>query len=68
MLSRLFPNNEHTAERVIRVAAGLGLLSLLFVGPVPGWGLVGLVGLVPVATGALGSCPLYTVFGFSTRR
>ena len=58
--------------RIIRVVLGLGLLgmlSLLAVGPVPGWGLVGLVGLigiVPLATGLIGSCPLYTIFGFST--
>jgi len=46
---------------------GLGLLSLIAVGPVPGWGLAGLIGLVPLATGLIGSCPLYTVFGFSTK-
>lgn len=66
-MSSLLPNNEHVIERVIRVVLGLGLLSLLAVGPVPGWGLFGLVGLVPLATGALGSCPIYTMFGFSTR-
>lgn len=64
--SKLLPRNEHDIERVIRVLLGLGLLSLLVVGPVPGWGLAGLIGLVPLATGILGSCPLYTLFGFST--
>ena len=68
MLSRLLPQNEHQLERVVRVVLGLGLLSLLFVGPVPGWGLVGLVGLLPLVTGAMGSCPAYTLLGFSTRR
>ncbi len=66
-MSKLLPNNEHPIERVIRIVLGLGLLSLLGVGPVPGWGLVGLVGLVPLATGALGSCPIYTALGVSTR-
>lgn len=42
---------------------GLGLLSLTVVGPKTLWGLVG---LVPLLTGLLGSCPLYTVVGFST--
>ncbi|HHO49893.1 MAG TPA: DUF2892 domain-containing protein [Deltaproteobacteria bacterium] len=60
------PNNEHPIERVVRVVLGLGLLSLLVVGPVPGWGLVGLIGVVPLATGAIGSCPIYTVLGIST--
>jgi len=65
--SKLLPLNEHPVERVARVVLGLGLLSLLAVGPVPGWGLAGLIGLVPLATGFIGSCPLYTVFGFSTK-
>ena len=66
-MDKLLPRNEHNVERILRVGAGIGLLSLLAVGPVPGWGLVGLVGLVPIATGLIGSCPLYTVFGLSTR-
>jgi hypothetical protein len=51
--------NEHPVDRIVRVVAGVLLLSLLFVGPVPGWGLVGLVGFVPLVTGALGTCPIY---------
>lgn len=65
-LSKLLPRNEGTVDRVVRVVLGLGLLSLLAVGPVPGWGLAGLIGIVPLATAALGSCPLYTLFGIST--
>jgi hypothetical protein len=45
---------------------GLGLLSLLVIGPVPGWGLVGLLGFVLLFTAAAGSCPIYTVTGLST--
>jgi hypothetical protein len=59
----LFPANEHPIERVLRIALGLGVLSLAFVGPTTPWGYVG---LVPLATGLLGSCPLYTLFGIST--
>lgn len=64
-MSRLFPKNEHTIERVLRVAGGLGLLSLAFIGPQTPWGFIG---VVPLATGLLGSCPLYTLFGMSTCR
>ncbi len=60
---KLFPQNEHKVERVIRVIAGLGIVSLFFVGPQSPWALLG---LVPLVTGALGSCPLYTLFGIST--
>ncbi|MBI3178033.1 MAG: DUF2892 domain-containing protein [Deltaproteobacteria bacterium] len=55
--------NEGAVDRVARVVAGLALLSLVFVGPKTMWGLVG---LVPLLTGALGSCPLYTLFGIGT--
>ncbi len=63
MLQKLMPNNEAVAERVIRVVAGLGVLSLVFVGPQTpfGW-----LGLVLVATGAVGTCPVYTLLGVST--
>jgi len=66
-MASLMPNNEHVIERVIRVVAGLGLLSLLLIGPVPGWGLAGLIGIVPLATGLIGTCPLYTMLGISTK-
>lgn len=55
--------NEGTVDRVIRVILGLGLLSLIFVGPKTLWGLVG---LVPLLTGLLGRCPLYTLLGIKT--
>ncbi|MCB9647316.1 MAG: DUF2892 domain-containing protein [Deltaproteobacteria bacterium] len=57
------PHNEHNIERVLRIVLGLGLLSITVVGPQTLWGLIG---IVPLATGLLGSCPLYTLFGFST--
>jgi len=59
----LLPTNEHPVERALRVILGLGVLSLAFVGPRTPWGYLG---LVPLATGLLGSCPLYTLFGWST--
>lgn len=62
-MTRLFPRNESTIDRGIRVVLGLGLLSLVFVGPETPWGWLG---LVPLATGLLGSCPLYTVLGVSS--
>ena len=63
MLQKIFPANEAVVERVIRVVLGLVITSLFFVGPQSPWALLG---LVLVLTGAIGSCPLYTVFGFST--
>lgn len=55
--------NEGTIDRVLRVILGLVLLSLVFVGPQTWWGLIG---LVPLVTGLVGSCPIYSVLGIST--
>lgn len=63
MLAKILPTNEHPVERVLRVVVGIAVLSLFFVGPKTPWALLG---AVPVATGLLGSCPLYTLFGIST--
>ncbi len=55
--------NEGTADRIIRVVIGLGLLSIVFVGPKTPWGWIG---VVPLATGILGFCPLYKLVGLNT--
>lgn len=55
--------NEGKMDRIIRVVIGLGLLSLVLVGPQTMWGLVG---LVPLFTGIFGFCPLYKVLGLNT--
>ncbi|HEX7600697.1 MAG TPA: DUF2892 domain-containing protein [Polyangiaceae bacterium] len=63
MLARLLPHNEGSIDRAVRVVVGLALLALFFAGPKTPWGLLG---LVPLLTGVLGSCPLYTLFGIGT--
>lgn len=55
--------NEASWDRAIRLAIGVGLLSLTVVGPQTLWGLVG---IVPLVTGAVGFCPLYKILGMST--
>jgi hypothetical protein len=62
-MEKLLPKNEATLDRVIRVVLGLAGISLVFVGPQTPWGWIG---LVPLLTGLLGSCPLYTVLGIGT--
>lgn len=62
-MAKLLPRNEGTVDRVVRIMVGIGLLSLVFVGPQTPWGWIG---LLPLATGLLGSCPAYTAFGWST--
>ncbi len=55
--------NEGTLDRAIRVALGITLLALVFMGPKTPWGWLG---IVPLATGLLGWCPLYSMLGLST--
>ena len=55
--------NMGNIDRALRVIVGLGLLSLVFVGPQTLWGLVG---IVPLATAAIGFCPAYRLLGIST--
>lgn len=55
--------NEGKVDRILRVVVGLGVLSLAFFGPQTPWAYLG---LVPLVTGIVGVCPLYSVLGFST--
>lgn len=57
--------NVGDIERVVRVVAGLGILSLVFVGPQSLWGLIG---ILPILTGLTGWCPPYSLLGINTCR
>ncbi len=60
--------NIHRIERPIRVVLGVGLIAgggLLLLSTWLGAGLI-VLGLVPLVTGAAGSCPAYAVLGVST--
>lgn len=63
MAVKFLPVNEHPVERAIRVVLGLGILSLVFLGPKTP---LGYLGVVPLFTGLVGSCPVYALFGVST--
>jgi hypothetical protein len=62
-MGRLLAVNEHPMERVLRVVLGLALIGLAVSGGIGAWGYIG---VVPLLTGIIGSCPLYSVFGIST--
>jgi len=61
--SCMFKTNVGGIDRILRILAGLVLLGLTLAGSVGVWGWIG---LVPLATGLLGTCPLYSVLGFNT--
>ncbi|MGP1356633.1 YgaP family membrane protein [Roseicyclus sp.] len=55
--------NEGTLDRALRIIAGLVLISLVFIGPQTPWGWIG---VVPLVTGLVGMCPLYSILGINT--
>lgn len=55
--------NIGSLDRILRLIVGLCLLALVFVGPKTPFGLIG---LVLIATAAMGWCPPYALFGIST--
>jgi len=55
--------NEGKTDRTLRVLAGAALISLVFVGPQTAWGWIG---LLPLVTGLVGNCPVYSLLGINT--
>ncbi len=54
--------NEGNIDRIVRIVLALAIFALGFA--FNSW--LGLIGIVPLATGLIGWCPLYAVFGLST--
>lgn len=50
-------------DRILRIVAGLVLIALALTGMIGAWGWIGIVLLL---TGIFRSCPLYSIFGWST--
>ena len=55
--------NEGGLDRVVRMIAGLGILSLAFVGPHTPWAYLG---VIPLLTGIIGFCSAYALLGVNT--
>jgi hypothetical protein len=56
-------SNVGGIDRTLRIVAGLVLIGLAATGTVGAWGWIG---IVPLATGAIGWCPPYAILGFNT--
>ncbi|WP_428424900.1 YgaP family membrane protein [Methylibium sp.] len=55
--------NEGSLDRALRIGAGLLLIGLALAKVIGPWGYIG---IVPLLTGALGMCPLYSMLGIDT--
>ena len=63
----MFATNEGTVDRALRIIVGLALLVWFLVDQGLGiWHYAKLIGIVPLVTGVIGSCPLYSILGIST--
>ena len=59
----MFTKNEGNLDRILRIILGLGLLIAYFMIPDAPFRWALLIGIVPLATGLMGSCPLYSILG-----
>jgi hypothetical protein len=57
--------NIGNTDKVIRIVAGVVLLSLAFIGPKTPWGFIG---IVPLVTAFINFCPAYKILGMNTCR
>lgn len=55
--------NVGGADRILRIVVGLLLILLAATGQVGAWGWIG---IVPLATGLMKTCPLYSMLGMNT--
>ena len=56
-------SNVGGIDRILRIVLGLVLIGLAATGTVGPWGWIG---IVPLATGLIGWCALYTLLGANT--
>lgn len=60
--------NVGIAERVVRIVVGFLLIAYavpIWFAP-SGWNSIGWIGVIPLVTGIVGTCPLYRLLGVST--
>lgn len=63
----MFKTNVGGIDRALRILVGIGLIVWFFVDQGTGfWHWAKLIGIVPLLTGVMSSCPLYTILGLST--
>lgn len=63
----MFTRNVGKFDKTLRISAGLALLAFSLLAPegTP-YAWLGYFGLIPLATGLLGFCPLYPLLGLTT--
>ncbi len=62
----MLTKNVGKLDRIVRVALGLALLVAYFALPDSAIRWLFLIGIIPLVTGLVSFCPLYTILGLST--
>lgn len=62
----MLKSNVGGIDRVLRILVGLALLTGFFLNAEASYRWAYLIGIVPLLTGLMGSCPLYSIFGFNS--
>ncbi|SNX70418.1 hypothetical protein SAMN05878503_10635 [Cereibacter ovatus] len=62
----MFKTNVGGIDRILRIVVGLALLAGFFLLPEASYRMFLLIGIVPLATGLLSTCPLYSIVGINT--
>ncbi len=61
----MFKKNLGTVDRALRIILGIALIALAYTGKIGVWGYIG---IVPLVTGLISSCLLYTLLGINTNK
>lgn len=62
----MFKNNEGSIDRILRVVVGAALIAAYFLDSGGTWSWLYWLGVIPLVTGAVGWCPIYSIFGIKT--
>lgn len=62
----MLKTNVGSLDRILRIGAGMALLVAFFMLPEASYRMFLLIGIIPLATGLMSSCPVYTILGLST--
>ena len=62
----MLKKNVGGIDRIARIVVGLALIAGFFLNADASMRWLYLIGIVPLATGLISSCPLYSVLGLST--
>ncbi|QGX98705.1 DUF2892 domain-containing protein [Roseovarius faecimaris] len=62
----MFKKNVGSVDRALRIIVGIALLLGFFLNADASYRWLYLIGIVPLVTGLMSSCPAYSIFGLST--